>query len=80
MSQKSATEALTDILRYSLPTVGARELAHDAFAIALATGRTVDDAMYVALAVQKDAIFITADERLVNSLATHWPVRWLGVI
>lgn len=80
LSQKSATEALTDILHYGLPTAGSRELADDALAIALATGRTVYDAIYVALAVQKDAAFITADERLVNALATHWPVKWLGVL
>jgi predicted nucleic acid-binding protein len=79
-SQKSATDALTNILQYPLPTVGTRELADHALAIALATDRTVYDAMYVALAVEKNAAFITADERLVNALATHWPVRWLGVL
>jgi predicted nucleic acid-binding protein len=80
LSQKAATEALTDMLHYGLPTVGARELADAALPIALATGRTIYDAIYVALAVQKDAAFITADERLANALATHWPVKWLGVL
>ena len=79
-SAKSATEALTDLLDYGIPTAGGRELSNDALAIALSTGRTVYDSMYVALAVQRNASFITADERLVNALATHWPVRWLGVL
>jgi predicted nucleic acid-binding protein len=80
LPQKSATEALTSILQYSLPTVSGRDLVDDALAIALSTGRTVYDAMYLALAVQNDAVFVTADERLVNALATHWPVKWLGVL
>jgi predicted nucleic acid-binding protein len=80
LSEKSAAGALSDILRYSLSTASGRELADDALAIALSTGRTVYDAMYVALAVQRNAAFITADERLVNALATHWPVKWLGVL
>ena len=79
LSEKSAADALTSMMEGSFPTTGERELAEPAFAIAVATGRTIYDSMYVALAVQKDAAFITADERLVNALATHWPVRWLGL-
>jgi predicted nucleic acid-binding protein len=78
--EKTAIQALMDVLHYGLPTVGGRELAEDALAIALSTGRTVYDATYVALAVQRDSTLITADERLVNALATHWPVKWLGVL
>ena len=80
ISAKSASDALTGILEYSFPTVGATELAEVALAIALSTGRTVYDAIYVALAVQRNAAFVTADERLVNSIATHWPVKWLGIL
>jgi predicted nucleic acid-binding protein len=80
LPQKSAAEALTAMLRHGLMTVSGRELAEDALAIALSTGRTVHDAMYLALAVQRDSTLITADERLVNALATHWPVKWLGVL
>ena len=78
--EKAATQALRDMLRYGLPTIGGILLAEDALTIALSTGRTVYDAMYLALAVQRESIFVTADERLVNALATHWPVKWLGVI
>ena len=74
------SNALLDMLHYGLPTVSGRELAQDALAIALSTGRTVYDAMYFALAIRRGSIFVTADERLVNALATHWPVRWLGVV
>ncbi len=80
LSSKAATEALTTMLQCGFPTVPSRELAEDALAIALSTGRTVYDAMYLALAVQRDTSMITADERLVNALATHWSVKWLGVL
>ena len=78
--EQAAAQALADILHDGLLTVGGSTLAEDALAIALSTGRTVYDAMYVALAVQRESIFVTADERLVNGLATHWPVKWLGVL
>lgn len=78
--EKAATQALIDMLDYSLPTLGGHGLAKDALAIAVSTGRTVYDALYVALAIQRRSTFITADERLVNALATHWPVKWLGVL
>jgi predicted nucleic acid-binding protein len=46
-----------------------------AFDIANRTGRTVYDCMYVALAVRLGGKMVTADERLVNSLAsTPWAV------
>ena len=80
ISEKAATQALIDLLDYGLPTLAGRGLAEDALSIALSTGRTVYDAMYVALAVQRESTFVTADERLVNALATHWPVKWLGVL
>ena len=79
LPQQAATQALEHILHFDFRRVSGRELARDALAFAMATGRSVYDGMYVALAVQSGATLITADERLVNSLATHWPVRWLGV-
>ena len=80
ISEKAAADALSALLRLDFPTVSGRELAEDALAIALSAGRTAYDAMYVALAMKRGSTFVTADERLVNALATHWPVRWLGVL
>ena len=43
----------------------------DAHAVALTTGMTVYDAMYLALAVRLDTELITADERLGRLVAAH---------
>ena len=40
--------------------------------------RSVYDCLYVALAVQSKAEWITVDERLANALAARLPVKWLG--
>jgi predicted nucleic acid-binding protein len=53
-------------------------LIDSAMPIARAYGRTVYDSLYVALAIQTKTQLITADEKLVNSLAGRLPVIWLG--
>lgn len=61
-------------------TVPSRALIGAAYRIATAYNRSVYDALYVALAKQIQSQLITADERLANALATHFPVKWLGAI
>jgi predicted nucleic acid-binding protein len=78
ISRKAAEEALGALEARKIPTVPGSSLLREAFAIAVAFDRTVYDGMYVALAVAANAPLVTADERLVNALATHFSVRWLG--
>lgn len=59
---------VADIGRVAVETVSCRALAEDAHALANASGQTVYDALYVALAVRLNSRLITADERLKAAL------------
>ena len=74
----SADAALADLTQYDFPTFPTVNLIGKAFEIATTYGRTVYDSLYVALAVQTNSQLVTADERLANSLAAYFPVKWLG--
>jgi predicted nucleic acid-binding protein len=82
--QIDETEAI-DLLSYALALpleiTPSRQLAESALKLAMHTGRTAYDCLYVALAVQLGTIVNTNDRRLVNALAggplkDH--VAWLG--
>src|SRR5205814_10325886 len=55
---------VADIGRIAVETVSCRSLADDAYALANASGRTVYDSMYVALAIRLNTRSLTADDRL----------------
>ena len=74
----AATAALAAMHERGLPTVPCAQLVESALALALASGRTVYDCMYVAVAIDSKAVMVTADERLANALAARLPVKWLG--
>jgi predicted nucleic acid-binding protein len=75
-----AEAALASLTDCEFPTVPSLILLDSAFQIATAFERTVYDSLYVTLAVQSKAQLVTADELLANSLAAHFPVKWLGAI
>lgn len=79
-SKQSAAEAIRRLKTQQLSTVSSITLVEDAFVIAVSFGRTVYDSLYVALAVAAKAQLVTADERLANSLAAHFPVKYLGAL
>jgi predicted nucleic acid-binding protein len=64
-----ASTMLDDMLRMPIEITPSGDLVTQAFEIATQTGRTVYDSLYLALAVQTEAVFLTADARLVNALA-----------
>ena len=68
LTAKEGQQLVGDMERIAVETVSCRTLAADAHAFANATGRTVYDSMYVALAVRLDTRSITADERLEAAL------------
>jgi predicted nucleic acid-binding protein len=61
-----------------LPTIPSDTLVEAAFAIAAAFDRTVYDSLYIALAIDCQGQLVTADEKLANAVAAHFPVKWLG--
>ncbi len=60
-----------DISIIAVETVPTRGLMIDAHAVAITTGLTVYDAMYLALAVRLKTELITADDRLGRLIAAH---------
>lgn len=60
-----------DVASIAVETVSTRGLMIDAQALASATGLTVYDAMYLALAVRLKTELITADDRLSRTVAAH---------
>jgi predicted nucleic acid-binding protein len=77
-SKEFAERALASLVGRGLRTVASVSLLNLAFRIATDHQRTVYDSLYVALAVRANGQLITADERLANALAAHFPVKWLG--
>jgi predicted nucleic acid-binding protein len=77
-TNKHAQAALALLQERRFPTAPSLSLLELAFGIAGAFGQTVYDSLYVALAVDAKAQFVTADERLAGALAAHLPVKWLG--
>jgi predicted nucleic acid-binding protein len=80
LPKSEAEAALAALVQYDFPTFATPKLLTAAFEIAADHGRSVYDSLYVALAVQTNSQLITADERLANSLAARFPVKWLGAI
>jgi predicted nucleic acid-binding protein len=76
----TADAALKEIIQRNIPTFPAAGLIQPALQLARAYRRAVYDCVYVALAVQTNTRLVTADERLVNSLAGQLPVTWLGMV
>ncbi|MHB1156209.1 MAG: type II toxin-antitoxin system VapC family toxin [Phycisphaerales bacterium] len=66
-----AARLLADMMQMPIRTIATAEVAESALAIAMETGRTVYDCIYVATAIAVGGVVLTADRRLVNALAGH---------
>ena len=76
----SAREALAALAQQKLRTFPTLPLLESAYSIAESFQRSVYDSVYVALAIASNYVMVTADERLANAVAAHFPVRWLGAV
>jgi predicted nucleic acid-binding protein len=75
-----AESGLRELKEEGLLTIPSQSLIEAALGIAIAFDRTVYDSVYVALATDRNAQLMTADEKLANAIAAHYPVRWLGAL
>jgi len=69
LSPDEADTVMAKFLSVPFVLADSRVLARSALAIAARFGRTFYDSMYLALAVARSTVLVTADERMVNSLA-----------
>lgn len=74
-----ALAAFSVLQKVGISTLPTAALLPQALAIANFYNRTVYDSVYVALALESSMEMITADERLANTLAAYFPVKWLGM-
>lgn len=78
MEAEVAQEALSALLASGIRFVPIETLVADAHRLACQYGRTIYDALYLALAQQRGCEFVTADERLYNAVKDQLPwVKWL---
>ena len=71
LTAEDGQKLAADISSVAVETVATRGLMVDAHALAVTTGLTVYDAMYLALAVRLETNLITADDKLGRTLAAH---------
>ena len=68
-----------DLLALEIPTVGVQTILPRAYSLAKLFARTVYDALYLALAQERGARFVTADLRLCNAVSSGLGfVQYLG--
>jgi predicted nucleic acid-binding protein len=69
LSHAQGERLMADFGKIAVETISCRALARDAYSLAVNTGRSGYDALYLALAMRLDTQMVTADERLANALS-----------
>lgn len=73
LNTEEAYQVMDDFLSMPIEIYDSQHLINSALEIAIETGRTVYDSVYLALAIRIGGIMVTADKRLVNGLEnTQW--------
>ena len=68
LRDEKAVQAFEKLQQIDVKTVPCRELAEEAYGLAVRTGASAYDSMYLALAVRLETRLITADLRLFNTI------------
>lgn len=81
LTADQAAAIVQDFLRMPLEITPAGPLVGTALDLAITSGRTVYDCLYLALAIDRDCRLVTGDERFVNALSRTTlarRIRWIG--
>lgn len=70
ITQEEARRVVSRLADFPLAVFPSPPIMMAALEIAMQTGRTAYDSIYIALAVRENVPLVTADERLVNALAS----------
>lgn len=79
LSAEDAQAIIRGILLLDFETTPCARLLADAHQPAVTHGRSVYDAIYLALSLREQCPFVTADERLANAVGSVFPfVAWIA--
>jgi predicted nucleic acid-binding protein len=79
LAAEDAQQIIGAFRRLTFVLTPTAELLDEAYHLAVAHERTVYDALYIALSVREQCLYVTADEKLVNALSASFPnVLWLA--
>lgn len=73
LTDDNAENIVNDFRSLSITTIPARVLLPEAYKIAVQYRRSVYDSLYIALGLQLQCQFVTADEKLVNAVKDSIP-------
>jgi predicted nucleic acid-binding protein len=80
LTSDEAFQIIGDFLSMPIEICSSDSLMTSAFEIAVATGRTVYDSLYLAAAVERNAFMMTADQRLANALENTDFARFVKIL
>lgn len=80
LTRPTATRLVSLLGQFDIDIRASGDLLPAALEIALSHNRSVYDALYLSLALREGCQFVTADRRLYESVAPHFPgtVSWVG--
>lgn len=79
ITEEEGTDILADLLALTIPTVESQVILPKAYSLAKLFDRTVYDGVYLALAEESKASFVTADLRLCNAVRSSLRfIQYLG--
>lgn len=72
-------QIIDEFRKLKFELISSATLLDEAYRLAVAHQRTVYDALYIALSVREQCLFVTADEKLYNAISETFPnVMWVA--